>query len=88
MADPGESWLVRMVRSFCQPGVGNGLLNFTRFVIFAMLCFFVIWPFIDFNIHYVILGILSFCFFLSFEYFVYHLKKNPDVMERNHPKEE
>jgi hypothetical protein len=32
------------------------------------------------------MGILSLCFFLSFEYFVYHLKKNPDVMQGNRPK--
>jgi hypothetical protein len=85
---PREPWLVGAVRSFFEPGVGHGLLNFTRYVIFAMLCFFVIWPFIDYSIHYVVMAILSFCLFLSYEYFIYHLKKDPEVMRGNRPKTE
>jgi hypothetical protein len=82
------SALARVVRSFFEPGVSIGLLNFTRVVIFLMLCFFVIWPFFDYNIHYVFMAILSFFFFLSFEYLVYHLKRDPDVMRGNRKKTE
>jgi hypothetical protein len=73
--------IVGWVNSLLAPGFGFGLLNFTRVVIFVMMVFFVIWPFIDYNIHYVIMAILSFCFFVSFEYLTYHLKKNPELMQ-------
>lgn len=66
--------------SLFKPGVTVGLLNFTRLVIFLMTCFFFLWPLVDYNIHYIIMGFLSLGFFLSFEFFSYHLKKNPDIM--------
>lgn len=61
-------------------GVSVGLLNVARAVILVMLGFFCLWPLVDYNIHYVVMAVLSFCMFLSFEFFVYHLKKNPDIM--------
>ena len=66
--------------SLFKPGVTVGMLNFTRVVIFTMMCFFFLWPLVDYNIHYIIMGFLSLGFFLSFEFFSYHLKKNPDIM--------
>jgi hypothetical protein len=89
MADQsaGDSWLVRVARDFIRPGVSGTLLNFTLAVIFLMTCFFVIWPmFVDYSIHYVIMAVLSFCFLLSFMYFSYHLKKNPEFMRPDRPK--
>jgi membrane protein implicated in regulation of membrane protease activity len=88
MTEVRESAVARALRSFFETGVSVGLLNFTRVVIVLILCSFVIWPFIDYNIHFVFMAILSFFFFLLFEYLVYHLKRNPDVMRGNRPKTE
>ena len=63
-----------------QPGVSVTLLNLIRGVIVLMTCFFFLWPFVDYNIHYIVMGFMSLGFLLSFEYFSYHLKQNPDIM--------
>jgi hypothetical protein len=83
----GDSWLLRVVQDFIQPGVSGSLMTFTLVVIFLMTCFFAIWPlFVDYSVHYVIMAVLSFCFLLSFIYFSHHLKKNPEFMRPERPK--
>ena len=64
------------------------VLNFTQMAIFLMFLFFAIVPFLNYSIHYVIMAILSFCFYLSFRYFLNQLKKNPELLNQNEKEKE
>jgi hypothetical protein len=84
-----SGWLVPLIKGILEPGVTTGLLGFTRIVILLMMGFFLCWAvFVDYNIHFMIMAALSLCLFLSFEYFAYHLKKEPALMKADKTKSE
>ena len=78
---PVGGWLVNLFK----PGVGFGVINFSRLCLVAMMIFLVTMVITSYNIHWLIMAILGIGLSLSFEFFVSELKKNPDIM---HPKEE
>lgn len=74
---------MKVFSSLFGPSVDELLMNITKTVIFLMTCFFGIMIYVDYNIHYLIMCMLSFCFFLSFQYFSIQLKKHPEVLLSN-----
>ena len=76
-----QSWLMWVL----SPGIGSGVITFTRICLLA--CVLYLWAQVIFmyNIHYLIMSILSVCLFGSFEFFISELKKNPEFMSGKPP---
>ncbi|OHT04517.1 hypothetical protein TRFO_28031 [Tritrichomonas foetus] len=69
-------WLANLF----TPGIGFGVINFTRVCLIAMMIFLVTMVFTHYNIHWLIMSILGICLTLSFEFFIGELKKSPEIM--------
>lgn len=65
------------LREALKPGATPWLITVGRITIMLVFVYAFIAMYIDFNIHYVILSIIALCLFLSFEYSVYYMKKDP-----------
>jgi len=72
-----KSWLMWVL----EPGIGNGVINFSRMCIIGLLMFLCFSSIFNYSIHYVIMSILALCLGASFEYFVYHLRRSPEIMD-------
>lgn len=65
------------------PGVGFGVINFTRVCLLAMMIFLIVMVVTHYNIHWLVMSILGICLTISFEFFIGELKKNPEIMNPN-----
>ncbi|EAX94309.1 hypothetical protein TVAG_466670 [Trichomonas vaginalis G3] len=82
------SWIEKLL----TPGIGDGIIMALRFCFFLLMVFLLITVFLTYNIHFVIMSILSLCLFLSFEYLIANLKKydllNPEESKEKKEQEE
>lgn len=79
----GIKWpaFIQFFIDILKPGISFSLIKFMKVLIFSMTVFFGTMIYVDYNIHYVIMCILSICFFFSFQYFSYQLQKYPELMD-------
>lgn len=79
------------IEKFLTPGVGMPMINMLRGCFVLLMVFLMILILFSYNIHYVIMSILTLCLFLSFEYFIAQLIKydllNPEETKELREKE-
>jgi hypothetical protein len=75
-----KSGIASKIKEALQPGVTPWLITVARISIAILLCYCCIMDYIDGNIHYYILTVISVCLFLSFEYSVIYMKKCPEFL--------
>ena len=69
-----------------SPGIGNGVINFSRVCCIACIVFLTYMTIFHYSIHYAIMSVLAACLFFSFEFFVHELRKNPEIMNPSRAK--
>ena len=79
---PGFSGWLKWVLS---PGIGDGVINFTRACIFSLLIFLSIMSLIRYNIHFIILTIITVVLYACFEFTIQELRKYPELMSGKIP---
>ena len=79
---PGFSGWIKWVLS---PGIGDGVINFTRGCIFILLLFLSIMSLIRYNIHFIILTIITIILYACFEFTIQELRKYPELMSGKIP---
>ena len=77
---PEQTGFSAWLSNIFTPGIGFGVINFTRVCLVAMMVFLIYMVFASYNIHWLVMSILGICLTLSFEFFVSELKKNPEIM--------
>ena len=85
---PEQTGFSAWLSNIFTPGVGFGVINFTRVCLIAMMVFLIYMVFASYNIHWLIMSILGICLTLSFEFFVSELKKNPEIMNPENKKDD
>jgi hypothetical protein len=69
----GLSWIF-------SPGIGNGVINFTRICVLCCMMFLVHQTLFHYTIHWLIMTFLSGGLMFSFELFIAELRKHPEIM--------
>ncbi|KAK8835041.1 hypothetical protein M9Y10_002369 [Tritrichomonas musculus] len=85
---PEQSGFSGWLSNIFTPGVGFGVINFTRVCLVAMMVFLVYMVLFNYNIHWLVMSILGICLTCSFEFFVSELKKNPEIMDPANKKDD
>jgi hypothetical protein len=63
-----------------SPGIGNGVINFTRLCILSCMMFLVYQTLFHYTIHWIIMTFISGGLMFSFEFFIAELRKHPEIM--------
>ena len=80
--EPGFTGWIKWVLS---PGIGEGVINFTRVCIFVLLVFLSVMSLIRYNIHFIMLTIITVILYACFEFTIQELRKYPDIMSGKIP---
>lgn len=70
------------------PGIGNGVITFSRICVICCLLFLTYMTLFHYTIHWFMMNMLAGCLWASFEFFISELRKNPEIMDPANKKEE
>jgi len=81
-----KSRLLRFISEIKQalkPGLTPFLILIARLSIVLVLLFSIFMTYFFYNVHYLVLSFISTGLFLSFEYSMMIIKRNPKILEKN-----